>query len=50
MGRGSVALPEFRGRLTLSREYARAILEYFYRTGLTKRVEDRHVLAKRSGG
>ena len=50
MGRGSVALPELRDWLTLSREYARAILEYFYRTGLTKRVEDRHVLAKRVGG
>ena len=38
---------ELRGRLTLSREYAQAILEYFYRTRLTKRIEDRHVLAKR---
>jgi len=50
MGRGSVALPEFRGRLTLSREYAQASLEYFYRTGPTNRIEDRYVLAKRAGG
>jgi hypothetical protein len=50
MGRKSVAIPELRGGLTLSREYAQAILEYFYRTRLTKRIEDRHVLAKHAGG
>jgi hypothetical protein len=49
MGRGSVAIPELRDWLTLSWKYAQAILEYFYRTGLTKRIEDRYVLAKRSG-
>jgi len=44
--RGSVTIAELRDRLTLSRKYAQAILEYFDKTGLTKRVEDRHVLAK----
>jgi selenocysteine-specific elongation factor len=44
--RGSVTIAELRDRLSLSRKYAQAILEYFDRTGLTKRVEDRHVLAK----
>jgi selenocysteine-specific elongation factor len=44
--RGSVTIAELRDRLNLSRKYAQAILEYFDRTGLTKRVEDRHVLAK----
>ena len=49
MGRGTVTIPELRDWLTLSWEYAQAILEYFYGTGLTKRIEDRYVLAKRSG-
>ena len=44
--RGSVTIAELRDRLNLSRKYAQAILEHFDRTGLTKRVEDRHVLAK----
>jgi selenocysteine-specific elongation factor len=43
---GSVTIAELRDRLSLSRKYAQAILEYFDRTGLTKRVEDRHVIAK----
>jgi selenocysteine-specific elongation factor len=43
--RGSVTIAELRDRLNLSRKYAQAILEYFDKTGLTKRVEDRHVLA-----
>jgi selenocysteine-specific elongation factor len=43
---GSVTIAELRDRLNLSRKYAQAILEYFDKTGLTKRVEDRHVLAK----
>jgi hypothetical protein len=43
---GRAALDEARARLNLSRKYAQAILEYFDKTGLTKRVEDRHVLAK----
>jgi len=46
--RGSVTIAELRDRLDLSRKYAQAILEYFDRTGYTKRVGDRHVLAKRA--
>ncbi len=44
---GSVTIAELRDRLELSRKYAQAILEYFDKTGFTKRVEDRHVLAQR---
>jgi len=43
----SVTIAELRDRLGLSRKYAQAILEYFDKTGLTKRLEDRHVLNKR---
>ncbi len=43
---GSVTIAELRDRLNLSRKYAQAVLEYFDKTGLTKRVEDRHVLNK----
>jgi selenocysteine-specific elongation factor len=46
---GAVTIAELRDRLNLSRKYAQAILEYFDKTGLTKRVEDRHVLARRPG-
>jgi len=46
---GSVTIAELRDRLNLSRKYAQAILEYFDKTGLTKRVGDRHVPAKDSG-
>jgi selenocysteine-specific elongation factor len=42
---GSVSIAELRDRLDLSRKYAQAILEYFDRTGSTKRVGDRHVPA-----
>ncbi len=42
---GSVSIAELRDRLDLSRKYAQAILEYFDRTGYTKRVGDRHVPA-----
>jgi selenocysteine-specific elongation factor len=42
---GSVTIAELRDRLGLSRKYAQAILEYFDRTGFTRRVEDRHVAA-----
>ena len=45
--RGSVTIAELRDRLDLSRKYAQAILEYFDKTGFTRRVEDRHVPAKR---
>jgi selenocysteine-specific elongation factor len=46
--RGSVTIAELRDRLNLSRKYAQAILEYFDKTGLTKRIEDRHVLNKKT--
>jgi selenocysteine-specific elongation factor len=42
---GCVTIAELRDRLNLSRKYAQAILEHFDKTGLTKRVEDRHVPA-----
>jgi selenocysteine-specific elongation factor len=44
---GSVTIAELRDRLNLSRKYAQAILEYFDKTGLTRRIEDRHVLTKK---
>ena len=44
---GSVTIAELRDRLKLSRKYAQAVLEYFDKTGLTRRVEDRHVLNKK---
>ncbi|MGA2533017.1 MAG: selenocysteine-specific translation elongation factor [Candidatus Aminicenantales bacterium] len=44
---GSVTIAELRDRLNLSRKYAQAILEYFDKAGLTRRVEDRHVLNKK---
>jgi selenocysteine-specific elongation factor len=44
---GSVTIAELRDRLNLSRKFAQAILEYFDKTGLTNRVEDRHVLNKK---
>jgi selenocysteine-specific elongation factor len=40
----SLTIAELRTKLGLSRKYAHAILEYFDKTGLTRRVEDRHVL------
>jgi selenocysteine-specific elongation factor len=46
----SITLAELRDRLKMSRKYSHAILEYFDRTGLTKRVEDRHVLRSGPGG
>jgi len=45
---GSVTIAELRDRLDVSRKYAQAILEYFDKTGLTRRVEDRHVLDKKT--
>jgi selenocysteine-specific elongation factor len=44
---GSVTIAELRDRLSLSRKYAQAILEYFDKTGFTTRVGDRHVLSKK---
>jgi len=43
---GSVTIAELRDRLDVSRKYAQAVLEYFDRTGFTRRIEDRHVPAK----
>jgi selenocysteine-specific elongation factor len=40
----SITIAELRTKLGLSRKYAHAILEYFDKIGLTRRVEDRHVL------
>jgi selenocysteine-specific elongation factor len=40
----SITIAELRTKLGLSRKYAHAILEYFDKGGLTRRVEDRHVL------
>ena len=50
MGRRSISLAELRDWLTLSWKYTQAILEYYDRPELTKRVEDQHVFAKRAGG
>ncbi len=47
--RGSITIAELRDRLKLSRKYAQAVLEHFNETGLTRRVEDRHVLARKTG-
>ncbi len=40
----SISIAELRDKLRLSRKYTQAILEYFNRSGLTKRIEDKHVL------
>jgi selenocysteine-specific elongation factor len=40
----SITIAGLRDRLKMSRKYSHALLEYFDRTGLTKRLEDRHVL------
>jgi selenocysteine-specific elongation factor len=48
--KGSMTIAELRDKLDLSRKYAQAILEHFDRIGLTKRRDDRHVLAKPAGG
>jgi selenocysteine-specific elongation factor len=41
----SITIAELRDRLHFSRKYAQAILEYFDSSGLTKRQEDKHILA-----
>jgi selenocysteine-specific elongation factor len=46
--KGSIAIAELRDAIKLSRKYAQAVLEYFDRVGLTRRVEDRHVLHSRA--
>jgi len=40
----SITIAELKDRLKSSRKYSHAVLEYFDKIGLTKRVEDRHVL------
>ncbi len=42
--KGGITIAELRDTIKLSRKYAQAVLEYFDRVGLTRRVEDRHVL------
>jgi selenocysteine-specific elongation factor len=42
--RGSITIAELRDVLQFSRKYAQAILEYFDDSGLTKRLEDKHIL------
>ncbi|MDH4272802.1 MAG: SelB C-terminal domain-containing protein, partial [Candidatus Aminicenantes bacterium] len=46
----AITIAELRDLLKLSRKYAQAILEHFDETGLTRRVEDRHVLRIDAGG
>ncbi len=41
----SITIAELRDRLQFSRKYAQAILEYFDTSGLTKRQDDKHILA-----
>ena len=41
----SITIAELRDLLQFSRKYAQAILEYFDASGLTKRQEDKHILA-----
>lgn len=45
-----ITLAEFRDLLGISRKYAQALLEYFDRTGITRRQEDYRVLRKKAGG
>jgi len=40
----SITIAQLRDKLGLSRKYSQAILEYMDNEGLTKRVEDKHVL------
>lgn len=42
--RGGITVAELRDELGVSRKYALALLEYFDRTGLTRREGDRHVM------
>jgi len=41
----SITIAELRDIMLFSRKYAQAILEYFDSTGLTKRQDDKHILA-----
>ena len=42
-----ITLAEFRDAIGVSRKYAQALLEYFDRAGLTRRIEDYRVLRKK---
>ncbi|MEW6020495.1 MAG: SelB C-terminal domain-containing protein, partial [Pseudomonadota bacterium] len=44
---GQITLAEFRDILGVSRKFAQALLEYFDRAGLTRRIEDYRVLRKK---
>ena len=44
---GKITLAEFRDMLDISRKFAQALLEYFDRTGLTRREGDYRVLRKK---
>ncbi len=46
---GQITLAEFRDMLGVSRKYAQALLEYFDRTGVTRRIEDYRILRKKAG-
>ncbi|GBE58239.1 selenocysteine-specific elongation factor [bacterium BMS3Abin01] len=46
---GRITLAEFRDMLGISRKYAQALLEYFDRTGVTRRIEDYRILRKKAG-
>jgi len=41
----SITIAELRDQIQFSRKYAQAILEYFDASGLTKRQDDKHILA-----
>ncbi len=43
-----ITLAEFRDLLGVSRKYAQALLEYFDRAGVTRRIEDYRVLRKKA--
>ncbi len=46
--KGQITLAEFRDLLGISRKYAQALLEYFDRSGVTRRIEDYRVLRKKA--
>ena len=46
----SITIRGLRDTLSFSRKYAQAILEYFDTAGLTKRVEDKHIIDSKTGG
>jgi selenocysteine-specific elongation factor len=41
---GSITAPELRDKLSVTRKYSVALLEYFDSTGLTRRIGDKRVL------